>query len=180
MPTSPHTLVCLSQLIEQPMPKNEDQYRQEDERVRKNLPSGVKLVRTLRGHADTVGRIRWSPDGRILASPSADKTIRLWDITTGECLQTLDGHKSGVWNCVFDPTGETLISSRSDKMVKVWHVERGQLLHTLKAHEQQICALAIDSTGRVIASGSDDQTIKLWNAASSPCEGGGKRCSLTY
>src|SRR5436853_1628031 len=48
------------------------------------LPAGVKLVRTLRGHTNWIGRIAWSPDGRMLASPSEDRTIRLWDTTTGE------------------------------------------------------------------------------------------------
>ncbi len=56
------------------------------------LPPGVKLVCTLRGHTDCIGRIAWSPDGRMLASPSDDKTIRLWDAETGQCLRTLTGH----------------------------------------------------------------------------------------
>jgi WD40 repeat protein len=50
----------------------------------RELPRGVKLVRTLRGHTGTIGRIAWSPDGRTLASPSHDKTIRIWDVETGE------------------------------------------------------------------------------------------------
>ena len=54
-----------------------------------NLPPGVKLVYTLRGHTGWIGRIAWSPDGRILASPSGDNTIRLWDAETGEFLRTL-------------------------------------------------------------------------------------------
>ena len=41
-----------------------EQWQQADEEVRKNLPPGVKLVRTLRGHTDWIGRIAWSPDGQ--------------------------------------------------------------------------------------------------------------------
>ena len=66
-----------------------EQERRADEEVRKNLPAGVKLVRTLRGHTKTIGRIAWSLDGRKLVSPSEDGTIRLWDDETGECLRTL-------------------------------------------------------------------------------------------
>ena len=84
--------------------EQEEQWQRADDEVRKNLPPGVKLLRTLRGHTDWIGRIAWSPDGRLLASPSEDETIRLWDAQTGECLRTLEGHKKGVRSVAFDPT----------------------------------------------------------------------------
>ena len=65
----------------------------------------MKLVRTLRGHSDIVGRIAWSPDGQTLASPSFDKTIRLWDVETGECRSTIGGRQGGVMAGAFDPAG---------------------------------------------------------------------------
>src|SRR5271157_6295054 len=69
---------------------------------------GIGIPGTLRGHRDWIGRIAWSPDGRKLASPSADETIRLWDAETGQCLRTLDGHQGGVISAAFDPDGRSL------------------------------------------------------------------------
>src|SRR6266851_71420 len=87
-----------------------EQHRQADEEVRKKLPPGVKLVRTLRGHKGWIGRIAWSPDGQMLASPSEDKTIRLWDTETGECLRTLKWHRDKVGSTAFEPSGRILAS----------------------------------------------------------------------
>src|SRR5687767_13252613 len=57
---------------------------------------GMKLRAICRGHTGSIGRISWSPCGDFIASPSDDKTIRIWDAKNGACLALLEGHETGV------------------------------------------------------------------------------------
>src|ERR1043165_1964359 len=107
--------------------KKEEQWRRADEEVRKNLPPGVKLVRTLRGHTGSIRRIAWSPNGRMLASPSDDNTIRLWDAETGGCLCKLKADFERVYCVAFDPASR-ILASACGNMVQIWDVANRSLL----------------------------------------------------
>ena len=69
----------------------------------------LKLRHTLRGHTEHVYRMALSPDGRTLASPSDDKTVRLWDVESGRLLRTLE-HQAAVVCVAWSPDGTTLAS----------------------------------------------------------------------
>src|SRR5712691_9273568 len=114
--------------------KASERHRRADEKVRKKLPPGVKLLRTLRGHTGWIGRIAWSPDGRMLASPSYDQTIRLWDAETGELLRTVGGNEGKVFGVAFDPVGRMLASASTDNTVELWEPASGKLIRTLEGH----------------------------------------------
>src|SRR5690348_1239537 len=87
-----------------------------------NIPLGFILRHTLQGHKDMIFTISWSPDGKILASPSKDTTLRLSDARTGQHLQAFEGHSASVWGVAWSRDGKTLASGSSDKTIRLWDV----------------------------------------------------------
>jgi WD40 repeat protein len=128
------------------------------------LPDGVGLQHILRDSANTVLRIAFSPDGKIIASASGDSAIRLWDTQTGELLKTLTGHTESLLSVAYSPDGQTLASTGYDKTIRLWDAHTGEQLQTLEAHTDAIHQATFSPDGRTIASASRDQTICLWDA----------------
>ncbi|KAF2136035.1 uncharacterized protein K452DRAFT_354116, partial [Aplosporella prunicola CBS 121167] len=68
-------------------------------------------LQTLEGYSGSVRSVTFSPDSTRLASASGDKTVKIWDPTSGNCLQTLEGHSSSVNSVTFSPDSTRLASA---------------------------------------------------------------------
>ncbi|HAX80359.1 MAG TPA: hypothetical protein DCY88_32120 [Cyanobacteria bacterium UBA11372] len=128
-----------------------------------------QCIHTIAGHLDTVTTVAICPTASIVATGSADKTVKIWQSDTGKLIRTLLGHSDTV-NCIaFSPNstgGETppLIASGSgDKTIKIWHLDTGKLIHTLTGHSVTVFSIAFSPDGEMLASASGDGTIRLWH-----------------
>ena len=120
-------------------------------------------IQTLTGHFNSVTALAISPDGRLLASGSADANINIWDLQTGELRQTLRGHQWSVLSVAFNANGRLLVSSAEDETIKLWDVEAGKSLQTLANFKAVFASVDISSDGSRLVGGSADNTIRIWN-----------------
>ena len=116
----------------------------------------------LKGHTDSVYSIAFSPNGNMLASISADETIRLWNPQTRELLRTINTSRGS--GLAFSRDGSILASGGGkDEVVNLWNPNTGELIKAFKGHEGTVNSVAFSPDGAVLASGTRDGKIRLWN-----------------
>jgi serine/threonine protein kinase len=137
-------------------------------------PIGTTLL-TYRGHSLGLNAVAWSPDGKRIASGSYDKTVQIWDATTGHTLYTYDGHSDPVFAVAWSPDGKRIASGGGepiacsacvhDLTVQVWDADTGGHVLTYRGHSDFVHSVAWSPNGERIASGSEDKSVQVWDAA---------------
>jgi WD40 repeat protein len=166
--------------------------------------SSGQCLRTFKGHTNWVNAVSWSPDGQQALSSSGgqmqlkleefdvedsetDETLKLWEVSTGQCLRTFKGHTSTVTAVSFSPDGRQALSGSDDKTLKLWDVSSCKCLHTFRGHTSEVRAVSWSPDGRQVLSGSGskginlytflnvedyapDETLKLWEVSTGQCQ----------
>jgi RNA polymerase sigma factor (sigma-70 family) len=138
-------------------------------------PGRIKPRATLKGHEGAVQAVAFSPDGKLLASASADQTIKIWNTATGKEVKTLAGHQDVVETLVFSADGKTLASSTGGHFatvaprggpdaVKIWDVATWEEKVKLKDSEGAFHSVAFSPDGKELAANGDG-SVKLWDTA---------------
>jgi WD40 repeat protein len=112
--------------------------------------SGVEKPRSLRVGGGDVLWVSWSPDGKRLATPGGDGTVKLWDAQTrtGELRPARSPGPGGTW--------------------RVWDYEIGREALTIEAHAGMVQSACWSPDGKRLATASDDHTVKIWDSVPPP------------
>ena len=125
-------------------------------------PRGSGGPSSFAGHGGAIMALRFSQDGRWLASVSADSTTRLWPVEQPNAYRFAD-QTSLVRSLAFVPGGRGVVAGSADGTVRVLSLEQGTELRVPVQHESEIGTVAVSANGRIFASGSNDDTIGLWS-----------------
>jgi len=100
-----------------------------------------------RGHELAVVCVAISPDSSLVATGSKDKSVKLWDVSTGREVRSLLGHEATVTSVAFTADGKQLLTGSNDQTYRMWNVASGRELYSFTSHNY-ITAVATDPKGR--------------------------------
>ncbi len=118
--------------------------------------------------ADRVNAVRFSPDGKTLATGGGELSrsgdIIIFDVATGKATQTWkEKHTDTVLCLDFSPDGKRLASGAADKIARVTDIASGKQTNLFEGHTHHVMGVAFRSDGRVLATAGADGVVSTWD-----------------
>jgi WD40 repeat protein len=130
-------------------------------------PGQVKVVATFGGHAEPIYALAASPDGKLIATGSWDRSVRLHETATGKAVRTMagaQGHTKMVLAVAFSPDGRQLATGGEDNVLKIWDVPSSDPLRTYSQNQDWLC-LGPSPDSSKVALGGKNGGLKLLSSA---------------
>jgi WD40 repeat protein len=116
-------------------------------------------------HPNSVQRVAYSADGRLVATAGTDGIARVFDASTFELAAQMF-HGALVYKIAFSPDSRFLATTSHDGAARLWDVFAGRQVARVNHNEKTVWGIAVSSTGEHVASSGEDCTVRVWEAAS--------------
>jgi WD40 repeat protein len=126
-----------------------------------NVADGSLLRSFTDAHSDEVFGVAFSPDGTRIASCSADKYVKTFDLATGELVRNYEGHTDHVLGVAWKADGKVLASCGADNVIRVWNADTGDQTRTIAGFTKQVTSIQFVGETVNTVSGSGDKTVHL-------------------
>ncbi len=120
-------------------------------------------LQVLDGHENSVQSLAYSPQRLLLASGSADRTVRVWDLDTLTLKRSYSGPRDFVTSVAFSQSGKLLAAGSLDGRIQIWSVLSQRRLRALSGHRGRVADIAFSPSGDQLASAGEDGTVRLWD-----------------
>ncbi|XP_011308601.1 transducin beta-like protein 3 [Fopius arisanus] len=131
----------------------------------------LNAAHTVLAHQKDINCAVVSPNDRLIATGSQDKTAKLWGSESLQVLGTLRGHRRGVWCVRFSPIDQVLLTTSADCTMKMWSLSELNCLKTFEGHESSVLRAEFISRGMQLVTSGADGLLKLWSVKTSECTG---------
>eukprot|EP00916_Digyalum_oweni_P024688 GHVL01040826.1.p1 GENE.GHVL01040826.1~~GHVL01040826.1.p1 ORF type:complete len:404 (+),score=53.62 GHVL01040826.1:165-1376(+) len=126
-----------------------------------------QVLYCLSEHTDTVSCVRFSHDGAYIATGSYDHKIKLWEVSTGTCVQTLEGPNGDIDWLEFHPKGYALLSAANeDNTAWMWWAPTGKLMTVFVGHSNAVTCGGFGGQGKVVITGDAVGEVIVWDPKS--------------
>lgn len=128
-----------------------------------NLDAPKSPPRYLAEHKAEVTSVAISADERLVASASADGTVRVWDVELGTSVRMNEAPAEAFFSIALSPDGKLVAAGGKDNKILIWEVESRRLLHTIPGHTAEVLSVQFSPDGVHLASTSADKTARTWS-----------------
>ncbi|GAA5977982.1 hypothetical protein JCM11641_004347 [Rhodosporidiobolus odoratus] len=144
-------------------------------------PTALRALSTTKIHDKDINSLDISPNDKLLASGSQDRTAKLFSISYTPAtkssppqaqlalLGTFKGHKRGVWSVKFSPVDQCLATASGDRTVKLWSLQDFTCVKTFEGHSNSVLRVDFLTRGMQLATAASDGLVKIWNVKDEEC-----------
>jgi WD40 repeat protein len=130
-----------------------------------SVADGQLVKRFEDAHDDVIHAARFSPDGKRIATASADKYVRTFDVASGQLLRRFEGHTNYVLGVAWKGDSQTLVSCGADNAIKVWEAETADQKRTIDNNiTKHVTRVEYIGETDTIISSSGDRGVRMHNA----------------